>query len=283
MITYLLGVAFTYGVVRGAGGVPARAAAGAGPAGADAGVPAVRRGGRAAGGGGRDRRGGGAAEPERDRRDHRGRARGAAGRRTSSRARAMRATVSADLLATIFSPYSPLHDGAVLVRGDEIVAAGCILPAHAESASATAPGHPPSRGAGAVRGDRRAGAGGLGGDARPSRPRARTRCSAASRPEQVRTAAGAASRRSGGRSGGDLRTAVRHIAAALVGVRRGPRRLRDHARARRSRSGMPASSSPPRKMLGIPHPPGTPLFVHDRARAGRCSCRSASSPSGPTC
>lgn len=41
---------------------------------------------------------------------------------------AMRATVSADLLATIFSPYSPLHDGAVLVRGDEIVGAGCILP-----------------------------------------------------------------------------------------------------------------------------------------------------------
>jgi len=40
----------------------------------------------------------------------------------------MRATVSADLLATIFSPYSPLHDGAVLVRGDQIVGAGCILP-----------------------------------------------------------------------------------------------------------------------------------------------------------
>jgi diadenylate cyclase len=40
----------------------------------------------------------------------------------------MRASVSADLLATIFSPYSPLHDGAVLVRGEEIVGAGCILP-----------------------------------------------------------------------------------------------------------------------------------------------------------
>jgi diadenylate cyclase len=40
----------------------------------------------------------------------------------------MRASVSADLLATIFSPYSPLHDGAVLLRGDEIVGAGCILP-----------------------------------------------------------------------------------------------------------------------------------------------------------
>jgi diadenylate cyclase len=42
--------------------------------------------------------------------------------------RAMRATVSADLLTTIFTPYSPLHDGAVLVRGDQIVGAGCVLP-----------------------------------------------------------------------------------------------------------------------------------------------------------
>jgi diadenylate cyclase len=40
----------------------------------------------------------------------------------------MRATVSADLLATIFSPYSPMHDGAVMIRGEEIVGAGCILP-----------------------------------------------------------------------------------------------------------------------------------------------------------
>jgi diadenylate cyclase len=40
----------------------------------------------------------------------------------------MQAKVSADLLATIFTPYSPLHDGAVLVRGDTIIGAGCILP-----------------------------------------------------------------------------------------------------------------------------------------------------------
>ena len=40
----------------------------------------------------------------------------------------LRATVSADLLATIFTPYSPLHDGAVMIRGDEIIAAGCVLP-----------------------------------------------------------------------------------------------------------------------------------------------------------
>ncbi len=38
------------------------------------------------------------------------------------------ATVSADLLATIFTPYSPLHDGAVIIRGDHIIGAGCVLP-----------------------------------------------------------------------------------------------------------------------------------------------------------
>jgi diadenylate cyclase len=40
----------------------------------------------------------------------------------------LRARVSASLLTTIFTPYSPLHDGAVIVRGDTIVAAGAILP-----------------------------------------------------------------------------------------------------------------------------------------------------------
>ncbi len=40
----------------------------------------------------------------------------------------LQADVSAELLTTIFTPYSPLHDGAVIVRGDQIVAAGCILP-----------------------------------------------------------------------------------------------------------------------------------------------------------
>ena len=40
----------------------------------------------------------------------------------------MQAKVSADLLATVFTPYSPLHDGAVIIRGDIIVGAGCILP-----------------------------------------------------------------------------------------------------------------------------------------------------------
>ncbi len=42
--------------------------------------------------------------------------------------RELHAKVSGDLLATIFTPYTPLHDGAVVVRGDSIVGAGCILP-----------------------------------------------------------------------------------------------------------------------------------------------------------
>ena len=40
----------------------------------------------------------------------------------------MEAKVSADLLTTIFTPYSPLHDGAVIIRSDTIIGAGCILP-----------------------------------------------------------------------------------------------------------------------------------------------------------
>lgn len=40
----------------------------------------------------------------------------------------LQARVSADLLVTIFTPYSPLHDGAVIIRGDTIIGAGCILP-----------------------------------------------------------------------------------------------------------------------------------------------------------
>lgn len=38
------------------------------------------------------------------------------------------ARVSADLLMSIFAPYGPLHDGAVLIEGDTIIAAGVILP-----------------------------------------------------------------------------------------------------------------------------------------------------------
>jgi len=38
------------------------------------------------------------------------------------------AAVKADLLATIFTPGSPLHDGAVILREGRIYAAGCTLP-----------------------------------------------------------------------------------------------------------------------------------------------------------
>lgn len=38
------------------------------------------------------------------------------------------AEVSAELLGTLFHPGTALHDGAVIIRGDRIVAAGCVLP-----------------------------------------------------------------------------------------------------------------------------------------------------------
>ncbi len=40
----------------------------------------------------------------------------------------LQARVSADILVSIFLPYGPLHDGAVIIVGDTIVAAGVILP-----------------------------------------------------------------------------------------------------------------------------------------------------------
>jgi diadenylate cyclase len=36
--------------------------------------------------------------------------------------------VSPELLETIFMRGSPLHDGAVIVKGDQLLAAGCLLP-----------------------------------------------------------------------------------------------------------------------------------------------------------
>jgi len=40
----------------------------------------------------------------------------------------LQALVSADLLVSLFHTTSPLHDGAVIVRGDRILAAGAVLP-----------------------------------------------------------------------------------------------------------------------------------------------------------
>ncbi len=38
------------------------------------------------------------------------------------------AAISQELLVSLFLPYSPLHDGAVIIRRNRIAAAGCFLP-----------------------------------------------------------------------------------------------------------------------------------------------------------
>jgi uncharacterized protein (TIGR00159 family) len=38
------------------------------------------------------------------------------------------AVVSKELLLSVFIPYSPIHDGAVIVQGDRVLWAGCFLP-----------------------------------------------------------------------------------------------------------------------------------------------------------
>jgi len=38
------------------------------------------------------------------------------------------AELSYDLIVSIFNPASPLHDGAIIIRGDRIAAASCFLP-----------------------------------------------------------------------------------------------------------------------------------------------------------
>ena len=38
------------------------------------------------------------------------------------------AKVTPELLASIFYPHTPLHDGGVIIRGNRIVAAGCVFP-----------------------------------------------------------------------------------------------------------------------------------------------------------
>ena len=38
------------------------------------------------------------------------------------------ARITKELITSIFLPYSPIHDGAIIIKGDRIVAAGCFLP-----------------------------------------------------------------------------------------------------------------------------------------------------------
>jgi len=38
------------------------------------------------------------------------------------------AKVTSELISSIFLPYSPIHDGAVIIQGDKLTRAGCFLP-----------------------------------------------------------------------------------------------------------------------------------------------------------
>jgi diadenylate cyclase len=40
----------------------------------------------------------------------------------------MGANVSHELIETIFTPYTPLHDGAIIIKGDQVLASACTLP-----------------------------------------------------------------------------------------------------------------------------------------------------------
>ena len=40
----------------------------------------------------------------------------------------LNAELSSEMLITLFTPYTPLHDGAVIISGDYILAAACSLP-----------------------------------------------------------------------------------------------------------------------------------------------------------
>ncbi len=54
------------------------------------------------------------------------------------------ARLSYDLLATLFRPSAPLHDGAAIIQGDRIAAAACFLPLSMNPVLSTQTGNPPS-------------------------------------------------------------------------------------------------------------------------------------------
>lgn len=47
----------------------------------------------------------------------------------------LNAQLSASLLLSLFYPGNPLHDGTVIIRGDKVLAAGCILPVAVDHAT----------------------------------------------------------------------------------------------------------------------------------------------------
>ena len=75
------------------------------------------------------------------------------------------AVLSADLLVSLFLPYSPLHDGAAVIRGDRVAAAGLLPAAVAQHPARARHGHAASRRSRPLRGDRRRGRRGV-----PRRP-----------------------------------------------------------------------------------------------------------------
>ena len=69
--------------------------------------------------------------------------------------------VSPELIETIFMRGSPLHDGAVILKGDQILAAACVLPLFVESERKPGARHAASRRDRDDRGLRRDRAGGV--------------------------------------------------------------------------------------------------------------------------
>ncbi|NIS59369.1 MAG: TIGR00159 family protein [Proteobacteria bacterium] len=49
----------------------------------------------------------------------------------------LEARISKELIGSIFNPPSPLHDGAMIIRGGKIAAAGCLLPISMDSQTKT--------------------------------------------------------------------------------------------------------------------------------------------------
>ena len=65
------------------------------------------------------------------------------------------ATLTYDLLVTIFQPGSPLHDGAVILQEGRVAAAACFLPLTVNPRVSRELGHAPSRRDRPDRGERR--------------------------------------------------------------------------------------------------------------------------------